>query len=170
MVVTSNAGLWAYNTGDTVRFTSLIPPKIIVTGRYKHFISAFGEHVISEEVEQSISELCAEKNLEIIEFTVSPMVSPQQGLPYHEWWIEFESSNLDLEDISNSLDSKIQKKNIYYKDLIEGSVLKKLKIVEVKKGGFNLYMKSIGKFGGQNKVPKLSNDRVFVNGLKKFSK
>ena len=170
MVVTSNAGLWAYNTGDTVRFTSLIPPKIIVTGRYKHFISAFGEHVISEEVEQSISELCAEKNVEIIEFTVSPMVNPQQGLPYHEWWIEFENSNLDLEDISNSLDSKIQKKNIYYKDLIEGRVLKKLKIVEVKKGGFNLYMKSIGKFGGQNKVPKLSNDRVFVDGLKKFSK
>ena len=170
LVVTSNAGLWAYNTGDTVRFTSLIPPKIIVTGRYKHFISAFGEHVISEEVEQSISELCAEKNVEIIEFTVSPMVNPQQGLPYHEWWIEFENSNLDLEDISNSLDSKIQKKNIYYKDLIEGRVLKKLKIVEVKKGGFNLYMKSIGKFGGQNKVPKLSNDRVFVDGLKKFSK
>ena len=170
MVVTSNAGLWAYNTGDTVRFTSLIPPKIIVTGRYKHFISAFGEHVISEEVEQSISELCVEKNIEIIEFTVSPMVNPQKGLPYQEWWIEFENSNLDLEDISNSLDSKIQKKNIYYKDLIEGRVLKKLKIVEVKKGGFNLYMKSIGKFGGQNKVPKLSNDRVFVDGLKKFSK
>ena len=170
LVITSNAGLWAYNTGDTIRFTSLKPPKIIVTGRYKHFISAFGEHVISEEVEQSISELCKEKNIDIIEFTVSPMINPQNGLPYHEWWIEFDNSNLDLEDISNCLDKKMQKKNIYYKDLVKGKVLNRLKIVEVKKGVFNLYMKSLGKFGGQNKVPKLSNDRNFVEGLKKFSK
>ena len=159
LVVTSNAGLWAYNTGDTVKFTSLNPPKILVTGRYKHFISAFGEHVISEEVEQSISELCYEKNIEVNEFTVAPLISPEKGLPYHEWWIEFNSSNNDLDLISDLLDKKMQEKNIYYKDLIKGKVLKRLEITEVKKGGFNLYMKSIGKFGGQNKVPKLCNNR-----------
>jgi hypothetical protein len=170
LVVTSNAGLWAYNTGDTVKFTSLNPPKILVTGRFKHFISAFGEHVISEEVEQSISELCYEKNIEVNEFTVAPLISPEKGLPYHEWWIEFNSSNIDFDLISDLLDKKMQEKNIYYKDLIKGKVLKKLEIIEVKKGGFNLYMKSIGKFGGQNKVPKLCNNREYVKGLKKFSK
>ena len=137
---------------------------------YRYESSAFGENVISEEVEQSISELCKEKNIDIIEFTVAPMINPQNGLPYHEWWIEFDNSKLDFEDISNCLDKKMQKKNIYYKDLVKGNVLNRLKIVEVKKGVFNLYMKSLGKFGGQNKVPKLSNDRNFVEGLKRFSK
>ena len=170
LVVSSNAGLWAYNTGDTVKFTSLNPPKILVTGRYKHFISAFGEHVISEEVEQSISELCYEKNIEISEFTVAPLISPEKGLPYHEWWIEFETLSLDFELVSNFLDKKMQEKNIYYKDLIKGKVLKRLEIIEVKKGGFNSYMKAIGKFGGQNKVPKLCNNREYVKGLKKFAK
>ena len=170
LVVTSNAGLWAYNTGDTVRFTSLNPPKILVTGRFKHFISAFGEHVISEEVEQSISELCHEKNINVREFTVAPLINPEKGLPHHEWWIEFSSSNFDCYMISDLLDKKMQEKNIYYKDLIKGKVLKRLEIIEVEKGGFNLYMKSIGKFGGQNKVPKLSNNREYVKGLKKFAK
>ena len=170
LVVTSNAGLWAYNTGDTIKFTSVNPPKILVTGRHKHFISAFGEHVISEEVEQSISELCYEKNIEISEFTVAPLISPEKGLPYHEWWIEFETLSLDFELVSNFLDKKMQEKNIYYKDLIKGKVLKRLEIIEVKKGGFNSYMKAIGKFGGQNKVPKLCNNREYVKGLKKFAK
>ena len=170
LVVTSNAGLWGYNTGDTIKFTSINPPKILVTGRYKHFISAFGEHVISEEVEQSISELCHEKNIEVSEFTVAPLISPEKGLPYHEWWIEFNSPNIDFDLISDLLDKKMQEKNIYYKDLIKGKVLKKLEIIEVKKGGFNLYMKSIGKFGGQNKVPKLCNNREYVEGLKNFTK
>ena len=170
LVITSNAGLWGYNTGDTIKFTSINPPKILVTGRYKHFISAFGEHVISEEVEQSISELCYEKNIEVNEFTVAPLISPEKGLPYHEWWIEFSSSNFDCDMISDLLDKKMQEKNIYYKDLIQGKVLKRLEIIDVKKGGFNSYMKSIGKFGGQNKVPKLCNNREYVKGLKKFSK
>ena len=170
LAVTSNAGLWAYNTGDTVKFTSLNPPKILVTGRFKHFISAFGEHVISEEVEQSISELCNEKNIEVSEFTVAPLISPEKGLPHHEWWIEFSSSNFDCDMISDLLDKKMQEKNIYYKDLIMGKVLKRLEVIEVEKGGFNLYMKSIGKFGGQNKVPKLCNSREYVEGLKKFAK
>ncbi|MBK92719.1 MAG: hypothetical protein CMP33_00015 [Rickettsiales bacterium] len=168
LIISNNAGLWAYNTGDTVKFTSLNPPKILVTGRYKHFISAFGEHVISEEVEKSISELCQIKKINIREFTVAPMINPQKGLPYHEWWIEFENENIDINSAEKILDKNMQQKNIYYKDLVKGGVLKSLKIVVVKKEGFNEYMKSIGKLGGQNKVPKLSNNRVFVNGLKSF--
>ena len=169
LVVSNNAGLWAYNTGDTVKFTSLYPPKILVTGRYKHFISAFGEHVISEEVEKSISELCETKKINIREFTVAPRINSKKGLSYHEWWIEFKNNNIDISSCEKILDTSMQQKNIYYRDLIKGGVLKSLKIVVVKKGGFNKYMKSIGKLGGQNKVPKLSNNRDFVCGLKNFA-
>ncbi len=168
LIISNNAGLWAYNTGDTVKFTSLNPPKILVSGRYKHFISAFGEHVISEEVEKSISELCEIKKINIREFTVAPMINPKKGLPHHEWWIEFENEKFDIGFAEKILEKSMQQKNIYYKDLVRGGVLKSLKIVAVKKGGFNKYMKSIGKLGGQNKVPKLSNNRDFVNGLKSF--
>jgi len=170
LVISSNAGLWAYNTGDTIRFTSLNPPKILVTGRYKHFISAFGEHVISEEVEQSIAEISKSKKINILEFTVAPMTNPKIGLPYHEWWIEFEEKKIDLKSVSMDLDKKMKQKNTYYKDLVEGSVLRSLKIIEVRRGGFKDYMKSIGKLGGQNKVPKLSNNRIYVEGLKNFIK
>ena len=168
LIISNNAGLWAYNTGDTIKFTSLHPPKILVTGRYKHFISAFGEHVISEEVEKSISELCDRKEINIREFTVAPMINPEKGLPHHEWWIEFENENIDIGFAEKVLDKSMQQKNIYYKDLVRGGVLKSLKIIIVKKGGFNKHMKSIGKLGGQNKVPKLSNNRDFVSGLKSY--
>ena len=170
LIVSSNAGLWAYNTGDTVRFTSINPPKILVTGRYKHFISAFGEHVISEEVEQSLSDVCKIKNLYLLEFTVAPEINPKKGLPFHEWWIEFENPKIELKEIEEILDQKIQERNIYYKDLIKGKILKNLEIRLVKKGGFNKYMNSLGKFGGQNKIPKLSNNRNFVEGLKNYIK
>ena len=168
LVISNNAGLWAYNTGDTIKFISLNPPKILVTGRYKHYISAFGEHVISEEVEKSISELCEIKKISINEFTVAPMINPKKGLPHHEWWIEFENENIDIDFAEKVLDESMQQKNIYYKDLVKGGVLKSLKIIVVKKGGFNKYMKSIGKLGGQNKVPKLSNNRDFVSGLRNY--
>ena len=170
LIVSSNAGLWAYNTGDTVKFTSLNPPKILVTGRYKHFISAFGEHVISEEVEQSLSDVCKIKNLNVLEFTVAPEINPKKGLPFHEWWIEFDSPEIELKEIEEILDLKIQERNIYYKDLVRGKILKNLEIRCVKKGGFNKHMKSLGKFGGQNKIPKLSNNRNFVEGLKSHIK
>ena len=168
LVISSNAGLWAYNTGDTVKFKSLNPPKILVTGRYKHFISAFGEHVIVNEVEQSIAEVCKKQNINILEFTVAPMINPKHGLPYHEWWIEFEERNVELNVFSEEVYKKLKEKNVYYKDLIKGKVLKSLEIREVKRGGFNRHMKSAGKLGGQNKVPKLSNNRDFIKGLEKF--
>ena len=170
LIVSSNAGLWAYNTGDTVKFVSLNPPKILVTGRYKHFISAFGEHVISEEVEQSLSDVCKIKNLNVLEFTVAPQINPKKGLPFHEWWIEFDSLEIELKEIEEILDQKMQERNIYYRDLVKGKILKNLEIRRVKKGGFNKHMKSLGKFGGQYKVPKLSNNQNFVEGLKNYIK
>tara|TARA_B100001059_G_scaffold53291_1_gene47342 strand:- start:720 stop:1247 length:528 start_codon:yes stop_codon:yes gene_type:complete len=168
MIISTSAGLWAYNTGDTVSFTSLFPHKILVTGRYKHFISAFGEHVIGSEVEKALKRALNETELIVNEFTVAPKVKTETGLPFHEWWIEFEHLPNDkhLKALSAELDSCMQSLNAYYKDLIEGKILKPLEIVVLKKGTFNNYMKNNGKLGGQNKLPRLSNNRKIVEEIK----
>ncbi|TXG37169.1 GH3 auxin-responsive promoter family protein [Seonamhaeicola maritimus] len=162
MIISTNAGLWGYNIGDTVEFTSINPYRVIVSGRIKHFISAFGEHVIGKEVEQAIQEATADTNIRVSEFTVAPQINPKEGLPYHEWFIEFENEPKNLSDLAKKIDESLQKQNSYYFDLIKGSVLQTLKITRVKKDGFKNYMKSIGKLGGQNKLPRLSNDRKIV--------
>ncbi|MDC1379139.1 GH3 auxin-responsive promoter family protein [Algibacter sp.] len=162
MIITTNAGLWAYNIGDTVEFTSTKPYRVIVSGRIKHFISAFGEHVIGKEVEQAMQEATLNSNVRISEFTVAPQISPKKGLPYHEWFIEFENEPENLSTLAKKIDKSLQKQNSYYFDLIKGGVLQPLKITKVKHGGFQEYMKSIGKLGGQNKLPRLSNDRKIV--------
>jgi len=169
LIISSSAGLWAYNTGDTVAFVSLSPHKIIVTGRYKHFISAFGEHVIGSEVEKALKEATKSSEFSVNEFTVAPNINPQEGLPYHEWWIEFEIApkEKEINHFAQKLDQNVRMRNTYYNDLIQGKVLRELKIVVVKKGGFNNYMKKIGKLGGQNKLPRLSNDRKIVEEIKK---
>ena len=169
LIVSTNAGLWAYNMGDTVMFTSLNPYRIIVTGRIKHFISAFGEHVIAKEVEEAIAVALTEAGGEVTEFTVAPQVNPPQGeLPYHEWFIEFESLPKDLSTFALTLDKALQRQNSYYKDLIEGKVLQPLKITCVPKDGFSDYMKTQGKLGGQNKAQHLANDRNIVDKLPKI--
>ncbi len=165
MIISTNAGLWGYNIGDTVQFTGLKPYRVIVSGRIKHFISAFGEHVIGKEVEQAIQEATAETAIRISEFTVAPQINPKEGLPYHEWFIEFENAPEDLLDFASKLDASLQAQNTYYFDLIEGKVLRQLQISCVKKSGFETYMKSVGKLGGQNKIPRLSNDRKIANTL-----
>jgi len=165
ILISTNAGLWAYNIGDTVQFTSLSPYRVIVTGRIKHFISAFGEHVISKEVEQAISLALLNTNISISEFTVAPEINPKAGLPYHEWLVEFDNFPSDLKRFAEKLDTELVKQNTYYSDLIKGKVLRSLKISVVKKGGFENYMKSIGKLGGQNKIPRLSNDRRIADFL-----
>ena len=165
MIISTNAGLWAYNTGDTVVFTSLVPPKILVTGRYKHFISAFGEHVIASEVEQSLAETASFFNVVVSEFTVAPKLENKDSLPCHEWCIEIETTDFNQLQFSKHLNSALCNRNIYYRDLIEGKVLKELEIVVVKKGTFNNYMKSKGKLGGQNKIPRLSNNRELIEGV-----
>ena len=166
LIISTSSGLWRYNIGDTIRFTELNPYRIIVTGRIKHFISAFGEHVIANEVETAIIEASSKLKSRIREFTVAPQVSPEFGLPYHEWFIEFDQINDNLEEIECIIDNIMQRQNIYYKDLIQGKILSPLRITQIKKGGFNSYMKSIGKLGGQNKVPHLSNNRKIANQLK----
>tara|TARA_R110000868_G_scaffold173829_2_gene410238 strand:+ start:27898 stop:29400 length:1503 start_codon:yes stop_codon:yes gene_type:complete len=165
MIISTNAGLWGYNIGDTVEFTSLKPYRVIVSGRIKHFISAFGEHVIGKEVEQAMMEATAHTNVRISEFTVAPQINPQKGLPYHEWFVEFENEPTDLLEFSKKIDGSLQQQNSYYFDLIQGKVLQPLKITKVKTGGFKAYMKSVGKLGGQNKIPRLSNDRKIVEDL-----
>ncbi|AEE19169.1 GH3 auxin-responsive promoter family protein [Dokdonia sp. 4H-3-7-5] len=166
MIISTTAGLWAYNIGDTVMFTSLKPYRIMVSGRIKHFISAFGEHVIGKEVEQAMLEASAGTDIKVTEFTVAPQVAPQEGLPYHEWFIEFENEGSgDLHAFAKALDSSLQAQNSYYLDLITGKVLQPLKITKVVKDGFNDYMKSQGKLGGQNKIPRLSNDRKIADVL-----
>jgi hypothetical protein len=166
MIISTNAGLWAYNLGDTIQFTSLNPYRVIVSGRIKHFISAFGEHVIGKEVEQAMQQAIEAHGFSISEFTVAPQIAGPDGeLPYHEWLIEFEQSPKDLKDVATTLDTAMQAQNSYYFDLIQGKILQPLKITALKKGSFNEFMKEEGKLGGQNKVPRLSNDRTIAEGL-----
>ena len=169
MIINSNAGLWGYNLGDTVKFVSTDPYRLVVTGRTKHFISAFGEHVIGEEVEYSILKAAEEEHIHITEFTVAPFVSKNEGKSYHEWFIEFENRPGDINSFANKVEVNLRKKNVYYDDLISGHILSPLKITAVRKNGFIDYMKSIGKLGGQNKVPRLSNDRKIADELAKWS-
>ncbi|QQX77610.1 MULTISPECIES: GH3 auxin-responsive promoter family protein [Aequorivita] len=166
MIISTNAGLWAYNLGDTVQFTSTKPYRVIVSGRIKHFISAFGEHVIGKEVEEAMNKAISKFNFSITEFTVAPQITPsEENLPYHEWLVEFEKAPADLKEVAKFLDAEMQKQNSYYFDLIEGKVLQPLKISSLKRDSFQQYMKSQGKLGGQNKVPRLSNDRKIADTL-----
>ncbi|NNE78473.1 MAG: GH3 auxin-responsive promoter family protein [Pricia sp.] len=169
MIISTDAGLWAYNLGDTVQFISRNPYKIVVSGRIKHFISAFGEHVIAKEVEQAMQDALASTNASINEFTVAPQITPEGNeLPYHEWFIEFEKEPSDIKKFIEIIDTSLQKQNSYYFDLIDGKVLQTLKVTPIKEGGFNDYMKSVGKLGGQNKVQRLANDRKVADGLLAF--
>jgi len=171
MIISTNAGLWAYNIGDTVQFISLKPFKIIVSGRIKHFISAFGEHVIGKEVESAMQKAIAETDARVNEFTVAPQITPPENeLPYHEWLIEFEKEPTDMATFIHVLDSTLQEQNSYYFDLIDGKILQPLKITPIRKEGFRDFMASIGKLGGQNKIQRLSNDRKVAEQLGKFKK
>jgi len=168
IILNTNAGLWGYNIGDTIKFVSIDPYRIMVSGRIKHFTSAFGEHVIAEEVEKSLKETIKLLTSEVNEFHVAPQVNPEEGLPYHEWLIEFEKEPEDLKQFGVEIDQTLQKYNSYYKDLITGGILNPLKITPISKNGFREYMKSIGKLGGQNKVPRLANDRKIADKLTAF--
>ncbi len=166
LIVSTNAGLWRYNIGDTVQFTSLFPHRVIVSGRIKHYISAFGEHVIANEVENAMKEATHGTKIVINEFTVAPQINPSNGLPYHEWLVEFENEPENSEAFAEAIDDSMRKQNIYYDDLITGNVLRKVVVTKVSKNGFQEYMKSQGKLGGQNKIPRLSNNRDIADNLK----
>ena len=169
LIINNNAGLWGYSIGDSVRFVSLDPYKLVVSGRIKHYISAFGEHVIGKEVEEAILSVANTQGIRIIEFTVAPQVNPSDGsTPYHEWFVEFDNVPEDMAEFSLLVDKEMVKQNIYYEDLIKGSILQPLKIRTLKTDAFRLYMKDQGKLGGQNKVPRLSNDRKIADQLLKY--
>ncbi|MCS6820975.1 MAG: GH3 auxin-responsive promoter family protein [Microscillaceae bacterium] len=166
LIISNNAGLWGYSIGDTVKFVSKNPYRLIVTGRIKHFISAFGEHVIGEEVEKAMKHaLALHPETSIIEFSVAPQVTPKQGLPHHEWLIAFERKPNNMQQFITDLDKKLCQLNSYYNDLITGKILKPLEITCLQPDAFQQYMKSIGKLGGQNKVPRLSNDRTIADKI-----
>lgn len=167
LIMNTNAGLWGYSIGDTVKFVSLEPYRIVVSGRIKHFISAFGEHVIGEEVEKAMQYAMQQHpEVELVEFTVAPQVTPPEGgLPYHEWLIEFAKAPNNLEAFAHDLDEKLTQLNVYYDDLITGNILQRLKIRALAPNAFIDYMKSQGKLGGQNKVPRLSNDRKIADEI-----
>lgn len=165
IIMTTNAGLWSYNIGDTVRFVSKDPYRLVVSGRIKHYISAFGEHVIGKEVEQAIVSIVSRHGASVTEFTVAPQVNPNSGLPYHEWFVEWDVEPKDIQAFGLELDLAMQEQNIYYKDLIKDKVLRPLVLTSVERGGFRKYMETQGKLGGQNKVPRLSNDRKIVDIL-----
>lgn len=168
LIISNNAGLWAYDIGDMVRFVSLNPYRIIVAGRTKHYISAFGEHVIGEEVDFAMQAAASELGVHVTEFTVAPMVMQGAGKSYHEWLVEFEQLPDNLDQLALAIDRYLRGKNSYYDDLIAGGILRTLRITPVQKDGFINYMRSIGKLGGQNKLPRLSNDRNIADALSKF--
>lgn len=165
LILSTNAGLWAYELGDTVKFVSTNPYRIMFTGRVKHFISAFGEHVIGEEVEFSLRHAMIDFHAGVTEFTVAPQVNPSDGLPYHEWFIEFSHTPDNTELFAASIDHWLQQRNAYYRDLRTGHVLQQLKITALKPNTFVDYMRKQGKLGGQNKVPRLTNDRLIAEEL-----
>ena len=168
VILNTNSGLWGYSIGDTVRFVSRDPFRLVVSGRIKHFISAFGEHVIAEEVESTMREVQEQFGAEVAEFHVAPQVTPSEGLPYHEWFIEFNRQPENKEAFQSKMDQLMQQKNSYYLDLLQGKILKPLVITPIEKGGFVRFMKARGKLGGQNKIPRLANDRTVADELKPF--
>ena len=168
LILTTNSGLWAYSIGDVVRFISKNPYRIVVSGRTKHFTSAFGEHVIAFEVEEAMKATVEKFAAQITEFHLAPQVNPTEGLPYHEWFIEFEKEPENIEDFRKNLDDEMRKRNTYYDDLISGNILKPLVISKLKRNAFQDYAKSEGKLGGQNKIPRLANDRKIGDFLSKF--
>jgi len=169
LIVSTNAGLWAYNTGDTIKFTSLNPHRVIVTGRVAQFLSAFGEHVIVKEVELAVEEACTKTGEIVNEFTVAPKFKKGNEMAYHEWFVEFAQENPDIHTFETIIDLELRKQNKYYHDLIAGKIIAKAKVNMVQNGGFNKYMKSIGKLGGQNKIPKISNNRKLADQLNKLN-
>ncbi|UUC46289.1 GH3 family domain-containing protein [Flavobacterium cerinum] len=167
LIISTNAGLWSYNIGDTVQFTSLKPYRVIVSGRIKHYISAFGEHVIGKEVEAALKAAMENTNIRVNEFTVAPQITPNEGLPYHEWLVEFEQEPDNMTEFEQKLDKAMRQQNVYYDDLISGNVLRTVVVTRVARNAFQEYMKSEGKLGGQNKLPRLSNDRKIADKLVK---
>lgn len=171
IVITTNAGLWRYKIGDTVQFTSLNPFRIIVSGRTKHFINAFGEEVIIDNAERAISVACEKTNSAITEYTAAPIYLTNTSSGGHEWLIEFEKEPENLENFTEILDEALKSVNSDYHAKRTGDItLQKPLIRSVRKNTFYDWLKEKNKLGGQNKVPRLSNDRKYLEEIKKLAK
>jgi len=166
LVLNTNAGLWGYINGDTVRFKTVFPHRIEITGRIAQYISAFGEHVTVEETEKSIAETASECDATIIEFTVAPNIKDDGTLPFHEWFIEFGQAPANIEEFAKRLDQKICERNFSYKDVVVHKAIEPLKITLIPKGGFETYLQFSGKTGMQQKIPHARNDYQFASQLK----
>lgn len=170
IVISSNAGLWRYKIGDTVKFTSLSPFKIQVTGRTKHFINAFGEEVIIDNSDKAIAEASKKTKSVVREYTVAPIYFSEKSQGGHEWLIEFEKEPNDLNEFTKILDESLKAVNSDYEaKRFKNMALQIPLIRKMKDGTFYNWLKSKGKLGGQNKVPRLSNDRKFVEEILNFS-
>ncbi len=169
MVISTNAGLWRYLIGDTIEFTSLNPFRIKVKGRISHFINAFGEELIIENAEKALSQACVKTEAIVNEYTVAPQFFVNKSTGKHQWLIEFDRQPTDMEQFSVILDEELKKLNSDYEaKRFNDMVLAKLEIKMLNKGTFYSWMKQKNKLGGQHKIPRLSNDRKYVDELLKM--
>ena len=170
MLITTSCGLWRYEIGDTVMFTSTNPYKFIITGRTKHFINAFGEELIVDNAEQGLAYACQQTGAEVLEYTAAPVYMDHQARCRHQWLIEFSKAPADLSQFASLLDRRLQEINSDYEaKRYKNITLQHLEIVEARQGLFNEWMKLRGKLGGQNKVPRLSNNRDIIDQLLKLN-
>jgi len=167
IVLTTPGGLYGYILGDTVRFTGTDPPRLVVTGRTKHFLSAFGEHLIVEEAEEAVRTACERTGARVLDFTAAPVFPEKSGeLPRHEWLIEFETPPADLSAFERALDERLAELNADYAvHRSDDASLLAPQVTVLRPGSFYAFMKARGKLGGQNKVPRLKNDREFAEML-----
>ena len=166
VILNTNAGLWGYINGDTVRFKTVFPHRIDITGRISQYISAFGEHVTQEETDKSISETAKECGATIVEYTVAPNINKGGGIPFHEWFIEFGETPASLNEFAERLDKSICCRNFSYKDLVVHKAIEALKITPIIPGGFEIFLQISGRTGLQQKIPHLRNDYQFAQQLK----
>jgi hypothetical protein len=171
MIISTSCGLWRYMIGDTVIFTSKNPYKFYISGRTKHFINAFGEELIVDNAEKGLKFACQKCNAQVREYTAAPVFRGEGVVPHHQWVIEFSKEPEDLDEFADALDSKLQELNSDYEAKRYKDInMVCLKIVKARQGLFEQWMKSRGKLGGQNKVPRLSNSRDYVEALIEMNK
>ena len=169
-VISTNGGLWRYLLGDTIRFTSLKPYKIIVTGRVKHYINAFGEELIIDNTDMAISMACEKTGAIVVDYTAAPIYFSDDTNGAHEWLIEFDKDPVDVEMFTKELDRALQSLNSDYEAKRHKNIALRMPVMRVlKKGSFNNWLKSRGKLGGQHKVPRLSNERIFIEEILQYA-
>jgi len=169
IVVTTNSGLWRYTPGDTVTFTSTSPYKIKITGRTRQFVNAFGEEVMVENTDKAVAQACKATGASVADYTVAPVFFKGSGKGGHEWLVEFDKAPNNLPEFTHLLDSNLQRINSDYEaKRYRNMALNQLQLRQMPTGTFHKWLKRKGKYGGQNKVPRLSNERKYVEEILGF--